>query len=228
MCPVTVMPAACAASMTAADRRLVQQRIELHLLEARLLVACDRGASFVRVRGGDVAERRRARAVDEAGEQQPRPDRLAVVPRVAQRRDDVELAAHVARGGHAGGEIHRTPLREPDVRVHVPQARQDRLAARRRRRGTPRGTRRRGRRARRRDAAVADDDRGVLDRRRAGRVDQPPPVSANVPLLHAARRRALRSPPRASRSRTLSLMKGPARRARAPARPPRTPARRRS
>ena len=84
MWPVTVMCAACAARMMPSTVGPVEQRVELDLLEARGGVARDRVLPLGGVRGGDVAERRRAGAVDQAREQQPRADRLAVLPRVAQ------------------------------------------------------------------------------------------------------------------------------------------------
>ncbi len=153
------------------DSRRVQQRIELHLLEARARVARDRVAAFPRIRGGDRTEGRRARAVDESGEQQARAEGT-IAPRVTQGGGNVEFAAHVARRGHAAGQVDRTPLGLADVGVHVPETRQDRLADDVDRRHVVRHGHRRGRPGGV-DPPVADDDHGPLDWRPTGRVDEP-------------------------------------------------------
>ena len=54
-------------------------------------------------------------------------------------RDELELVPHVADGGHPGAEVDRRPLDLRDVRVHVPQAGHERLAATRRPSARPAG-----------------------------------------------------------------------------------------
>ena len=135
-----------------------------------MIAAHDR-ASFLRRRRAEFAEPLRPGAVDQSREEQIRTVDLPGANRVSHRDEQRPLRAHVAHRRDARGEIRRNPLDLVQMRVVVPQARDDRLA-----RDVDAARALRNRRARARpggdDATVVDDDRRVRDRRRAGRVDQ--------------------------------------------------------
>src|SRR5664279_4286705 len=102
--------------------------VNLHLLKAGVVVALHPHLGV----GGRVhalnADGVRAIAVDNAGQQHVRTERRAAVDGVAHGGDEVELVAHVAHRGNAGGEVDGTPLHLLVVGVHVPKAGNDVLA----------------------------------------------------------------------------------------------------
>ena len=114
-------------------------RVELDLLEAGGVVALDGRARFFRRLGGDVTERARAARVDETREQHARSNRVIVLDRVADGDEKVELATAVARRRDARGQMRRPEFHARRVRVHLPQARQQRLALAVDRPACPRG-----------------------------------------------------------------------------------------
>src|SRR5205823_12635487 len=104
-------------------------------------------------------------------EKKGRSDRAARTDRVAQWQLEVDLVAHVADRGDAGGEVHGRPLHLHYVRVHVPEAGDDRPAANV---NAPRAVRHANAvtRPRGEDASVGNDDCGVTHRLASRTVDQ--------------------------------------------------------
>jgi hypothetical protein len=143
--------------------------VDLDLLETGVVIPAHSGARFIRRGHADAAERARARSVDEAGREETRPER-ASGDRILRRLQELELAAHVANRRDARREVGWEPVDLRHVGVHVPEARDDELPFRidggdavrhRCRCAGPDGG----------DAAIADDDRRVLNRGPIGAVD---------------------------------------------------------
>jgi hypothetical protein len=174
--------------------------VDLDLPEARRRVAPHHRARLVRSAGGDDPKRAPERVgapVDDPGQEQARAEQPAARERVAHRRGERELVAHVARGGHAGGEANERPLRLFVVHVHVPQPRQHR-APRDVEAWEAGGHGNARRRTDRCDAPVADEDRRALERWRTGAVDHARVHDRPAPRVHrgdGARHRSLLADP---------------------------------
>src|SRR5262249_37897669 len=67
----------------------------------------------------------RTSAVHEAREQQSRPKPAPLCHCVTNRLDELQFISAIAYRGHASGEIYRPPLDLFEVRVHIPQPRQE-------------------------------------------------------------------------------------------------------
>ena len=143
--------------------------VDLHLLEPGGVVPLDHGHRLLRRVGPVDTDGVGRVAVDDAGQQEPRPHPAPRGDRVAHPGDEFELVADIPRRGHTGGEVDGPPLDLFVVRVHVPEPGQDALAP---------GVDHRhslghlDARARRRDPTLLDDHHRVRHRRAAVAVDQ--------------------------------------------------------
>src|SRR5215472_2214414 len=69
-------------------------------------------------------ESQRPGSIDDSSEQQTRTETAILRNGIAHRSDEFEFVAAVAHCGYTGGEIDGSPLDLFEVRVHVPEARE--------------------------------------------------------------------------------------------------------
>jgi hypothetical protein len=86
------------------------------------------GHAFGRRRGRDRAERPRTRTVDEPRQHVTRAQRLTGLDRIADGDEKALFPTHISDRRDAACQIRRRPIYLRRVRVHVPQAGNDRLA----------------------------------------------------------------------------------------------------
>ena len=162
--------------------------VDLDLLEPGVLVAPHHRARLVG-RTRELHAEAIRRAVDQAREEQSRPERATVLDRIPQAHGELELVADIPRGGNPRRELCGRPFDLLEMHVHVPQT-GDHGPTARDHDGHSRRDRDRAARAGSRDASVANHDHSVGGWRRTGSVNQPRSGNGVVALVdrsHGAR-----------------------------------------
>ncbi len=106
----------------------LHRAIDFDLLKSGIVILGDPLLRVVRIVNAIDANRVGAVAVDDAGQQHVRPQRLAAVHGIPYLGDEVELIADVPHCGNSRSQVDRSPLHLLEVCVHIPQPGDDVLA----------------------------------------------------------------------------------------------------
>src|SRR5580704_14633792 len=109
------------------DFGLGHRAIDLHLLEAGLVITLNPLLRIVGSVNTLHADCGGTVAVDHASREDSRPETAPFADRITDGGNEFKFVAAVAHGGCAGGQVDRPPLDLFEVRVHVPEAGKDRL-----------------------------------------------------------------------------------------------------